>query len=304
MRLDFAKSLIDDLRESQLWPLAIVLVVALVAIPVLLSKPAKEVGPAAPSATPTTLPEFQPIANVTAPTALARRKSVARLARRNPFTPIGQPKQSSASASFGNATPSGTTGQSGATGGSSGATAGGTSGTTGGSTGTGSTPTGSTTGSTPNVFYTYVADVRFGELGQTETKTLQRLRSLPSSTNPIVVFLGVTTDGETAVFLVSGSADPSGEGTCKPSDEECSFLYMKKDETETFDVADATGALKTYELTLRKIEAKKIDDPTKSSAKSSSSGDDATPATSTRASGKQSQRNGFRYFQAIDRIGF
>ena len=262
----FAKDLYGDLRESRLWPLALALAVALVAVPVVLSKPAKKVAaPASAVALPATgaLPaELQPILSKVQAPPPSERNSVMRLSRKNPFQPLKQAQSGSSAASTG--TGSGTTGAFGSTSAGSAAVAAGgastgtttpTGGTTGTTGGTGSTGSGSTT----QVFYTYVAEVKFGELGNTQDRTLQRLRSLPSSDNPIVVFLGATVDGDTAVFLVSTSADPSGDGTCKPSKDQCSFLYMKKGDSETFDVADATGAPKTYELTLSKISAKKID---------------------------------------------
>jgi hypothetical protein len=313
-RFAFARSLIDELKESRLWPLALALVVALVAIPVVLSKPAKQ-GPGANQSSsplgPVTLPDLRPIAKVTTPSP-SSRKSVIRLSRKNPFAPLSHAGQTTTTASqFGSATVSGTTGASGAGSGAltttTGSTGGGSTGstTTGGSTGsagsTGSTPAGSS--APAKVYYSYVADVRFGELGTTETKTLQRMRSLPSSDNPIVVFLGATTDANTAVFLVSTSAKPSGDGTCKPSNDQCLFLYMKKGDAETFDVADDTGALKTYELTLRKIEAKVISDPTKSSAGTSSLGSGRSAAAAN-ADARKADRKVYRYFQAIQRIGF
>ena len=45
--------------------------------------------------------------------------------------------------------------------------------------------------------------------------------------------MGVTTDGDTAVFLIDTSLKASGEGTCKPSPDVCSFLYMKVDKQTT-----------------------------------------------------------------------
>jgi hypothetical protein len=314
----FAKDLFDDLKESRLWPLAIALVVALVAIPVVLSKPAKEAGaPVSATAAPAVggaggtslLPELKPIANLTPATDDRERKSVDRLARKNPFEPLVKTKSSSSSSS--ESAPAGGAGLSGtpasATGG--GTTAGTTTGTTGG----GSAGTSPSTGSdTAQTYYTYVAKVKFGLLGATENKTLQRMRAMPSTDNPIVVFLGATTDAETAVFLVSTSADPSGDGKCKPSDDQCTFLYMKEGETQTFDVADDTGALKTYELTLRKIESKLIETPTDSGANSSAKGPakaraaTGAPAakTAVKARKLEARQKAQRYFQAIDRIGF
>lgn len=319
----FAKDLFDDLKESRLWPLAIALVVALVAIPVVLSKPAKEPGaPVTVTAAPAVggtggtslLPELQPIASVDAADD-SERKSVDRLGRRNPFEPLVKTKSSS-SASGSGSPPAGGTGLGGTpasqTGGDSGMPG---TGTTAGTTGSGTGTTGtspSTVPDTTQAYYTYVAEVKFGELGATENRTLQRMRAMPSTDNPIVVFLGATTDAETAVFLVSTSADPSGDGKCKPSDDQCTFLYMKEGDTQTFGVADETGALKTYELTLRKIESKLIEAPSASGSKSSAKGRSQARATigagaakkARKARKSEARQKAQRYFQAIDRIGF
>ena len=54
-------------------------------------------------------------------------------------------------------------------------------------------------------YYTYAADVRFGKEGNLDRKTLSQFRSLPSSQDPVVVFMGVKEDGETAIFLHSSA---------------------------------------------------------------------------------------------------
>ena len=76
-------------------------------------------------------------------------------------------------------------------------TSGGGSGDSGSSTGTSGTTT------TKTFYYTYAADVRFGKEGNLDRKTLTQFRSLPSSQDPVLVFMGVKEDGETAIFLQS-----------------------------------------------------------------------------------------------------
>jgi hypothetical protein len=113
--------------------------------------------------------------------------------------------------------------------------------------------------------------------------------------------MGATSEGDTAVFLVGSGAAVTGEGKCKPSDDECVFLYLKPDETASIAVGDATGALTTYELKLREIKVKKLDQPP--TADSSSTGkvskkSDVRSATRTR----RARAKGF--FQLFGELGF
>jgi len=101
--------------------------------------------------------------------------------------------------------------------------------------------TGSSESSTPTLtYFTYTVDVRFGKADQLDKKRLERFRALPSSEDPVVVFMGVKNDGKTAVFLVSSATGTTGEGNCEP-DDTCTFLYMKEDEQQSFEAVDANN---------------------------------------------------------------
>ena len=63
----------------------------------------------------------------------------------------------------------------------------------------------------------YTVDVKFGKADNPDRKTLTEFRALPSSDNPIVVFMGVKNDGKTAVFLVTADASTLGDGKCSPT---------------------------------------------------------------------------------------
>jgi hypothetical protein len=98
-------------------------------------------------------------------------------------------------------------------------------------TGTGTTGTGNTTGETKTTLFTYTVDLRFGQGGSvTAYKDVKRLDLVPDQKNPKVVFLGVTTTGKTAVFLVDSNVgvDTAG-GKCRPSPDQCTFLYLRPD---------------------------------------------------------------------------
>ena len=100
----FVKDLIEDLKENRLWPIAVGLALALIAIPVVLSKPAKNSSgrrrPPRPATTGASLtasrcPSSSRAVNVSSAAGSTERKSVDRLSRKNPFEPLVKPKVAS-----------------------------------------------------------------------------------------------------------------------------------------------------------------------------------------------------------------
>ena len=264
------RSLWDELRERRLWPLALGLVVAIVAIPIIVSKPAKKATPPVPpaSATGSASPAaaFQPVVSTEGRKSSEIHKNLRRFPSKNPFTPQGLNLSStSGTASPTSSTTSTTSGSSGSTT----ASAGGSSSTTtsGGSSGSTTTPTTTSPSTTSKTFYyTYTVDVKFGKTGQEDKKTLTEFRALPGSDNPVVVFMGVRPDAETAVFLVSADASTKGDGKCKPSDTACTFLYLKKGDKETIEATNADQSITDYTLKLLDVNIKRTDAPNKASA--------------------------------------
>ena len=319
----FIRTFYKELKESRLWPVAIALALALVAVPLLLSKPAKEgtAVPAAPVGTATPsgaspLSELKPIAEVSDASTATERKSIDRLPSRNPFEPLKKDSEAGATGATGSA-PAGTTGPVGATSGGTFAPSDTGSGTGAGTTG-GSGSTGGGSGSsepTTTFYYTFVADVTFGKVDETKRRKIQQLRALPSSDLPVIVFMGATADGDKAVFLVGSGADVTGDGTCKPSDEQCSFLYMKPGDKASIVVGDASGNLTTYELELHKISIEKLDQPpgaTSSSVRKTTSQKQAAQISKQqkrikrikRAERRKAEARAKGFFQLFDRLGF
>jgi hypothetical protein len=264
------RGLWEDLVERRLWPVAIVLVVALVAVPVLLSKPAKTAsppypapagaGPSSPSAA------FQAAVSIEGKKSSEIRKDLRFFKQKNPFTPQGVASPSGVASVTSATTVPGAAGGTGSTGsltgGGSSSTGSSTSSPGSSGTGTGS-PTGSTGTTTKTIYWHYTVDVRFGKTGTEDLKTLTEFRALPTSDNPVVVFMGVKNDGKTAVFLVSAKATTIGDGKCAPSDTECTFLYMKKGDKQTIEAIDTTGAITDYTLELKSVDVKQTSAPDK-----------------------------------------
>jgi hypothetical protein len=246
-----------DLRAKRLWPVALVLLAGIVAVPVVLSKKAEE---------PTVAPAATAKADASksdGPAQLAEVKledlgqgSGSSLSSfddpSNPFAPPpkvikriqSESQGTGAGAPAGAGSGGGVKVDGGSLGGGAGADSGagdtgtgdtGSGGTGGGTTGGGDTGDTGDTGEPPvdggetttTVIYTYVADVTFrANNHRRKIKAMEKLDILPDRANPLLIFLGVTENAGNALFLVDSTLETAGEGSCKPSRSECAFLYL------------------------------------------------------------------------------
>jgi hypothetical protein len=264
----FLLDLWQDLREKRLAPVAVVLLLGLVAVPVLLAKPAEDPGPAPVAAAPKK-------ADNEALAALAKVKLGEDEAGKgstlgvfdpdNPFKPPkGAIKKDAVSAAAG-AGPGDTTGTPGST--SPGGDV-----TDGGSLGGGLTPgvpgvtppgTGGG-GKTTTTVYKYVVDLTFRANGRTRhIKGLEKLDMLPNDSSPLLIFMGVTAKGADAVFLVDSTLEAAGEGRCKPSEAECAFAYIGAGSEYVFTEEDGD----TYTIKIDEIRKVKVGSSASGSAK-------------------------------------
>jgi hypothetical protein len=151
--------------------------------------------------------------------------------------------------------------------------------------GTGNAPTGPDGNPvSPGLHYfTYTADLRFGQAGHVKTyKSVKELEVLPNGDNPIVSFMGVK-NGKTAVFFI---ADPGfradGEGHCQPSNADCRFVYLRKDDDHNEETLSAQGGQVQYTLILKDLHVKNL-------SESDAVGDttpDKSPSGSSKRKGK------------------
>lgn len=261
-----------QLVQRRLWPIALVLLAALVAVPVLLAK-----APApAPAPTTSTVPAEHDDSAVTGKPIVAQATNVDDSSRhvlgapKDPFKPAVLPKPTPApsiTATTGKTTSNATASQVSSSGGSNGSTTSTTTTSSGGSStpSTPSTPSGGGGGTTtapptssappakPKAYPLYSLTVRFGDAsGQLTKQHLKRLAPLPDAETPVAIYLGPGPDKRSAVFLVDASVTPDGDGTCKPYAADCQTVTLHEGDTEFFDVKDATtGAVtSTYELDL------------------------------------------------------
>jgi hypothetical protein len=256
-----------DLRERRLWPVAVGLLAAIVAVPAILFKPADESTPPSTAVTKPSGVATLPVVNVEAGPIKGSKLEAFKVGEKNPFKPMKDlaevPGASDSGAADGTASGAGSasTGGSGSAGGS-GSLAGGDPGTSGspvsgGSPGGTTAPGGSTPGSTRTTeWFRYAADFSFGPTGKkAETfESVANFTLLPNEETPSIVFLGVDADGKTAMFFV---ADPSftagGEGDCNAKGADCRYVKLNTSDSSDEETFSAVDGSVSYDLKLLKI---------------------------------------------------
>jgi hypothetical protein len=232
----------NDLRARRLLPVAAVLVAGLVAAPIVLSKKSEDTAPPAPVPSDTQANNGSSTADELAKVKLSddltsgSGSSLSAFDAKDPFKPPSGVKTGNQQAQPGEVAGGGasTPPQTG-TGDTGGGTGGGT-GDTGGGTGGGTDTTPKTTE------FTYVLDVTFWRNGHRRTiKGMQKLDVLPNQVNPLLIFMGASSGGGEGVFLVDSTLAASGEGTCKPSDDQCGFLSLGAGSEEEFTDEDGNA---------------------------------------------------------------
>lgn len=261
----------DDLRAKRLWPVAAVLLLAMIAIPVFLMKPAEAPAPEASQI------QRQPSAAKPAVSVVddASRGSsnLGVFGKKDPFRPPAatlKPSTSSATA-----VGASTAGPSASPAPSSGSTGSGSPAvSTGGSGGSGSTrsvpaapPVLRRPKTVPRTAYTYVIDVDFGPRANVRRRRgVPRLTVLPKERNPVIVFLGVSANAKRAVFLLNPSLKQRGQGTCRPSRARCTFLHLSADPARNGHYVEGADGI-TYLLRLKAIRRVTVRDASRSASR-------------------------------------
>ena len=225
---NLARNIWKDLVERRLWPVALVLVIALVAIPVVLAKPAPPV-PVAPTAVASELRSgaarrqrgFDPLQHGWRAGRRQVQGPVPPTSCRQPGGDFrgrgGEGPRDQRRLVFGGRRLRGLVrfGRRLGGGGSGGGSGGG--------------PSAEDTGTR--------LKIEFGLAGGKRTvREISPGTPLPASSNPLIVFLGFGKDGTRPVFLVSSDVvKTEGEGTCKPSKSVCSELTLAVGDAQFFD---------------------------------------------------------------------
>ena len=271
-----------DLRDRHLLIPVVALLVALVAVPVLLSGGAAEPVPPVPPAAVDAEDAAQVDSAVLAETPGVRnyRKRLEALQQTNPFeqkfsvpAPSGEVEEVGGQVEVAGSSP--------APGGSSEPTGVTPSAISGGSTDSVATDTVSSSEepavstdpapsdvdtqpaddeSAPTIrFFTGRVDVTVGPLGKTKRlKGVRSLDFLPNDKDPVAAFLGLGEGADKAVFSISSEiVETSGKGHCAPKGPACQFLTLKVGQEQTLKSADG----KTYRLRLLDTDVVRVPDP-------------------------------------------
>ncbi len=263
--MSLLKSVWTDLVERRLWPVAAGLLVALVAIPVALgrggSAPADDVATAAPAhgipatqvvSLATSKPKGAPLG---APHSPFRRMTDAATAG---SSPVGAPVVSPAS-SGGSTSPSGDAGGSSVpdpapvtkpVGGPAPDT----------TPDTPSTPSAPATPRVAEIDGGYRVDVTFGPADSAKARTdLTRLNPLSTLEAPLALYMGVKDDRSTAIFALLSDVTATGDGTCRPSADDCQVVGLKVGDAELLEVTMSDGSVAGYQLQVDKVAQKTLD---------------------------------------------
>lgn len=263
-----------DLVEKRLWPLAVGLVLALVAVPIVLARGGSS-APAPPPLPPVQAPATAAAVPQHAATPIKVVEQVPHRAPHgrfhDPFSghknpnakPAAATSRSSGSASAASA-PSSASSAAGAAAPSSGSGASAPSSGSSAPSTHASSPTSSarTAPAAPAVVPSgypagYRLDVDFGPAGDVKrSKDLLRLKPLAAGAKPLAIYLGVRTDGRTAMFLLTRNGTATGDGKCWPSKAACQVLELRKGDSEFFDVPTGATGVVQYELDVDRVGAR------------------------------------------------
>jgi hypothetical protein len=254
----FLGDLVYDLRNRGLLPVVVLLLVAIVAIPVVItrggSSSASIANTAAVQEAVASAPEAQSAVVAYEPGLRKYQDRLDRLSPKDPF------KQQFSGAVQAATELSGTVSGSGATG---------TTTPTDVSGDTGSTDTSGDSTSkkkkkkkrkAATAYVSYQTDVMVGEASAPlqSLTNVAPLTPLPSETAPVLTYLGPNAGGQYALFLVSNKVSQlTGPGVCIPAPDECSLLALGAGQTEDMTYNVDGKAYRIQVLRLRRVTSSK-----------------------------------------------
>ena len=214
-----------QLVRSKLWPLAVLLLAALVAVPFLLARDPQAPEPLAPLPVASEAGDSiaEPVVAKVSTEDRDRRRRVLGV-RKDPFrpAPVKKSKTEQEQQQDDLVPPPG-----------------------GGPVTGGGTPTGGEPAPEKTYYSAGTIIVRFGEAVENTTLEqfpITKMSAVPSEELPLLVYMGLTKDGKKAKFLVDASVEVDGDGDCKPHRSNCEVIELAVGETEFLDVRETEDA--------------------------------------------------------------
>ena len=257
------------LIQRRLWPVALLLLVALLAVPLLLlAQPEPDQAPTlaqAEAGGDSADLVAQPLVAAASP---SDRERVRRVLgdRKDPFKPSNQPKRKrradgdtarTSKSSGGQGSP----GTSGGSGPGLAIVGAGKAPAVGGSPAPAPVPTRPDSARAEDRLPAGSLTVRWGssEDEDLEKFDIERLDPLPSPEDPLLVYLGVTDRGDAAVFMVDAGVTVDGDARCRPAPDDCQTFELEAGETEFIEVEHEDGEKVQLQLDLVKIHGRKAE---------------------------------------------
>jgi hypothetical protein len=247
----FFGDIVYDLRTRGLLPVVILLVAALVAVPMLVSRGSSEGTGSSLQQTGSTVepvPENEHAVVSYSPGIRNYKKRLNDLSAKDPFREQFARSAKTASELTSTVTTPGTGASTASS--TSSSTVGGTTGS--GGTGGKKKHKKQKKGSTPTAV-SYQVNVLAGDVTATLTpfNNVASMTPLPSQTTPVVVFWGLSPDYSQALFLVSNKVGTVvGPGTCVPAPDDCALLALQAGQSEDLPYS---GDGKTYRIVVAQI---------------------------------------------------
>jgi hypothetical protein len=270
----FVQDVFYDLKDRHLLPIAAILLVALIAVPIALSQSGSEgeepaAGEAGASSASQSGAESGELVSKAAPGLRDYRRRLKHLRAKDPFIQQYSGEGSSATESSTSTEAAGSTEsfEEGVYTESSSEAA--STAPTESSSGTETGESNSAPGKTQ--YYSYAIDVKVSTGGSQEDESpsvdgkptvrrnLPELTMLPSREKPAIVYMGSTSDGKKALVVVSSNVDAVfGDAKCVLGSQTCQMLALEPGLPETFVYG---GNNRTYKIELLKIHLIKSDSP-------------------------------------------
>jgi hypothetical protein len=266
----FFRGVLNELRQKRLWPVAAVLVAAIVAVPFLLGNSGTPPVPQPEAQVPTPPPAASssiPALSVQSTPSHARLSGTAHDPFATGATTAGVSHGLTSGATATSTVTSTSTVTNPVTGGanSTGSSTGSSApvgSSTPGTTGSSSTvPTGNPPSITPgakpkpapsglksNQAYDVSLAITVSNGGINTTDPLERLSVIPGEQQPLLVELGVERGGNHVLFAVQPGAIPVGPGRCTPGPIDCEILSLGQDQTE--ELLTQTGSIGAAQVAL------------------------------------------------------